>query len=62
VRRCSNIDNTDAPALLSDATGLAALQAVLPANASVFCSPARRTFETALALGLANVALQRRDA
>lgn len=46
------IHDTDAPALLSDATGLAALQAVLPANASVFCSPARRTFETALALGL----------
>ena len=38
------IHDTDAPALLSDTTGLAALQAELPANASVFCSPARRTF------------------
>lgn len=46
------IHGPDAPADVSDAAALAALRARLPANAAVVCSPARRTFETALALGL----------
>ena len=46
------IHGPDAPADISDATGFAALKAKLPRNAFVVCSPARRTCETALALGL----------
>src|ERR1035437_2627829 len=46
------IHGSDAPADISDATAFAALKARLPANAHVVCSPARRTFETALTLGL----------
>ena len=46
------IHGPDAPADLSDAAAFAALKARLPANAFAVCSPARRTFETALALGL----------
>jgi alpha-ribazole phosphatase len=46
------IHGPDAPADLSDAGAFAALKARLPENAAAFCSPARRTFETALALGL----------
>jgi alpha-ribazole phosphatase len=42
----------DAPADVSDVAALAALKAKLPATAFVVCSPARRTRETALALGL----------
>ncbi|WP_456756413.1 MULTISPECIES: histidine phosphatase family protein [unclassified Bradyrhizobium] len=42
----------DAPADLSDAAALAALQARLPADAIAVCSPARRTRETAARLGL----------
>jgi alpha-ribazole phosphatase len=44
------IHGPDAPADLSDAAALDALKALLPAGAPCFCSPARRTRETALAL------------
>jgi alpha-ribazole phosphatase len=46
------IHGADAPADTSDAAAFAALKASLPSNACVVCSPARRTFETAVALGL----------
>jgi alpha-ribazole phosphatase len=46
------IHGPDAPADVSDAAAFAALKARLPQNAVAFCSPARRTRETALALGL----------
>jgi alpha-ribazole phosphatase len=46
------IHGPDAPADTSDATAFAALKAGLPPNALAVCSPARRTFETAVALGL----------
>ena len=46
------IHGPDAPADVGDAAAFAALKARLPANAFVCCSPARRTFETALTLGL----------
>jgi alpha-ribazole phosphatase len=46
------IHGADAPADIGDAAGLAALKARLPASAFAVCSPARRTFETARALGL----------
>jgi alpha-ribazole phosphatase len=49
---CGVIHGPDAPADVSDATALAALKAKLPAHAFAVCSPARRTLETALALGL----------
>jgi alpha-ribazole phosphatase len=42
----------DAPADISDAAGIAALKAKLPATAFAVCSPARRTRDTARALGL----------
>jgi alpha-ribazole phosphatase len=42
----------DAPADLGDATALSLLRATLPAAAAAMASPARRTRETALALGL----------
>jgi len=42
----------DAPADVSDAAAFAALRAGLPQNAFAVCSPARRTFETAVKLGL----------
>jgi alpha-ribazole phosphatase len=42
----------DAPADVSDVGAFAALKARLPAQARAFCSPARRTRETALSLGL----------
>src|SRR5262245_32850542 len=42
----------DAPADLSDAATIAALKTKLPAAAHAVCSPARRTCETARALGL----------
>lgn len=42
----------DAPADLRDAAATAALKAKLPAAAFAVCSPARRTRETARALGL----------
>jgi alpha-ribazole phosphatase len=46
------IHGPDAPADISDAAAFAALKTRLPPNAFVCCSPARRTWETALALGL----------
>jgi alpha-ribazole phosphatase len=42
----------DAPADLRDVEALSMLKAALPMPAAAFCSPARRTFETATALGL----------
>jgi alpha-ribazole phosphatase len=42
----------EAPADTSDAAAFARLRALLPAGAAVFASPARRTLETARALGL----------
>jgi alpha-ribazole phosphatase len=46
------IHGPDAPADLGDAASFAALKARLPAKAFAVCSPARRTIETAQALGL----------
>jgi alpha-ribazole phosphatase len=46
------IHGPDAPADVGDAAAFAALKARLPAKAFVCCSPARRTFETAVTLGL----------
>lgn len=46
------IHGPDAPADISDATAFAALKARLPGDAFAVCSPARRTWETAVALGL----------
>jgi alpha-ribazole phosphatase len=46
------IHGPDAPADTSDAAAFAALRTKLPQNALAVCSPARRTFETAAALGL----------
>ena len=46
------IHGPDAPADVSDAVALAALRTRLPQDALAVCSPARRTSETALALGL----------
>ena len=46
------IHGPDAPADLGDTAAFAALKARLPANAFAVCSPARRTWETAVALGL----------
>lgn len=45
----------DAPADLHDARRFDALRSELPPAGATFCSPARRTVETALALGLAPV-------
>jgi len=47
------IHDHDAPADVSDALALARLRAQLPEPHKAICSPARRTRETALALGLA---------
>jgi alpha-ribazole phosphatase len=46
------IHGPEAPADTGDAAAFAALKAKLPPNAFAVCSPARRTWETALALGL----------
>lgn len=46
------IHGPDAPANVGAAAAFAALKARLPANAFAVCSPARRTRETAAALGL----------
>lgn len=46
------IHDIDAPADLGDTQRLDALRADLPRESSAYCSPARRTVETALALGL----------
>jgi alpha-ribazole phosphatase len=45
----------EAPADTSNVAAFESLRARLPPTGSVFCSPARRTFETALALGLTPV-------
>jgi alpha-ribazole phosphatase len=42
----------EAPADLGDTAALEALRDRLPANAAAYCSPSRRTVETAQALGL----------
>jgi alpha-ribazole phosphatase len=42
----------DAPADTSDATAIAVLRAMLPADAVAFASPAQRTLDTAAVLGL----------
>jgi alpha-ribazole phosphatase len=47
------IHSPEAPADVSDIAAFAALAAVLPAEARSFASPARRTRDTAAALGLA---------
>jgi alpha-ribazole phosphatase len=49
------IHGPDAPADVSDAAAFAALKARLPPDAFAVCSPARRTFETALTLGFGPV-------
>lgn len=49
------IHDPDAPADTSNVAGFESLRSQLPATRSVFCSPARRTWETALALGLTPV-------
>jgi alpha-ribazole phosphatase len=46
------IHGPDAPADTSNAGAFAALRAQLPDDAAAYCSPARRTRETALALAL----------
>ena len=46
------IHGPDAPADVSEISAFAALKERLPAGASAVCSPARRTRETALGLGL----------
>jgi alpha-ribazole phosphatase len=46
------IHGAEAAADTSDAAAFAALKARLPSNAFAVCSPARRTWETATALGL----------
>jgi alpha-ribazole phosphatase len=46
------IHGPDAPADVGDTAAFTALKARLPANAFVVCSPARRTLETAVTLGL----------
>ena len=46
------IHASDAPADLRDLTHLEALRSVLPTNAACYASPARRTIDTARALGL----------
>jgi alpha-ribazole phosphatase len=46
------IHGPDAPADVSDAAAFAALRARLPKNAVAVCSPARRAWQTAAALGL----------
>ena len=46
------IHSPEAPADLGDTQRLRALRAELPPASAAFCSPARRTVETASALGL----------
>ncbi|MCA6113102.1 histidine phosphatase family protein [Bradyrhizobium cenepequi] len=58
------IHGPDAPAVLGNQAALAALKARLPQGALAVCSPARRTRETAAALGLAaaqNAAFREQD-
>src|ERR1700682_1280795 len=49
------IHDANVPADTSNMTAVASLRAQLPTTRSVFCSPARRTRETAIALGLTPV-------
>jgi len=49
------IHGPDAPADTRDRVRLEALRAELPQTAAVYCSPSRRTWETALALGLSPI-------
>ena len=49
------IHDADAPADLGNTQRIDALRASLPVPCAAFCSPARRTVETALALGLGPV-------
>jgi alpha-ribazole phosphatase len=49
------IHGPDAQADLGDAARIATLRERLPVAAAVFCSPSRRTRETALALGLSPI-------
>jgi alpha-ribazole phosphatase len=49
------IHDPDAPADVRDTTAIARVRAQLPSSHTAFCSPARRTRETALALGLSPV-------
>jgi alpha-ribazole phosphatase len=46
------IHGPDAPAGTSDAAAFALLKAKLPSDVFAVCSPARRTWETAVSLGL----------
>ena len=46
------IHGPDAPADISSAAAISALQAILPRGGTTIASPARRTLETAAALGL----------
>lgn len=50
------IHGSEAPADLGDVDSIDALKARLPPAAAAFCSPMRRTRETATALGLAAIA------
>jgi alpha-ribazole phosphatase len=49
------IHDSDAPADTSNVAAFAALRDGLPPTGLVFCSPAHRTWETALALGLSPI-------
>jgi len=49
---CGVVHGPDAPPNLRDTAALSALTARLPPNAFAVCSPARRTRETAVSLGL----------
>jgi alpha-ribazole phosphatase len=49
------IHDSDAPADISNAARIESLRSQLPPTRSVFCSPSRRTWDTALALGLTPV-------
>jgi alpha-ribazole phosphatase len=49
------IHDPDAPADVRDSAAIARVRVQLPSSHTAFCSPARRTRETALALGLSPV-------
>lgn len=46
------IHDSEAPADLSDTAALAGVRALLPTRSAAYCSPSRRTTQTAAALGL----------
>src|SRR5262249_56817067 len=52
------IHDIDAPADITDTAPFDTVRAHLPSTHSAFCSPARRAWETAIALGLEPVRLQ----